>query len=367
MRKTYPFAALLILGAFALILLTALQPNRRETVTRGSALSVMENYHEGIEGRFDRMIFGDSAARKDYRIPDTALSAPVPDQTCFGEADSPAELEWLVNMAADLLDGQKLYFNTDIELYPFSNVRYYLDDSILAITWQESVLQTTFTYSEIKLLHPSQFRRFLSGGAYGSGILSLTTEMAQTVNAVVATSADYYAYRRPGITVTNGVVNKAVPGVSDTCFIDRNGDLILERDLPFDTEADVQEFVSAHDINFSLSFGPILVKDGAFVCPWGYNLGEVNDGYPRAALCQMGKLHYLVIMSNMGPLNYNQLEMRDFAKAVAATGCEQAYAMDGGQTATVVMNNELINQVNYGSQRLISDIIYFATAIDTGG
>jgi exopolysaccharide biosynthesis protein len=44
-----------------------------------------------------------------------------------------------------------------------------------------------------------------------------------------------------------------------------------------------------------------------------------------------------------------------------------AYCLDGGQTATIVMNNELVNRPVYGQQRKISDIIYFATAVPEGG
>ena len=40
-----------------------------------------------------------------------------------------------------------------------------------------------------------------------------------------------------------------------------------------------------------------------------------------------------------------------------------AYALDGGQTATIVTGNERMNDVDYGGERDISDIIYFATAI----
>ena len=48
-------------------------------------------------------------------------------------------------------------------------------------------------------------------------------------------------------------------------------------------------------------------------------------------------------------------------------GVPTAYALDGGQTATIVMNDRLINKVSYGSQREISDILYFATAIPDAG
>ena len=44
-------------------------------------------------------------------------------------------------------------------------------------------------------------------------------------------------------------------------------------------------------------------------------------------------------------------------------GIPKAYALDGGQTAAIAMNHQLMNKVSYGSQRKISDIIYFATAL----
>ena len=52
-----------------------------------------------------------------------------------------------------------------------------------------------------------------------------------------------------------------------------------------------------------------------------------------------------------------------FAKVLAGVGIEKAYTLDGGQTATIVMNDQVINRVSYGAERYISDIIYFATAI----
>ena len=51
------------------------------------------------------------------------------------------------------------------------------------------------------------------------------------------------------------------------------------------------------------------------------------------------------------------------AKVCEELGCEKAYNLDGGQSATVVMNNEVLYHVK---QRQTSDIIYFATAIPNG-
>lgn len=359
-------AGLLLLAA-GLILFLALQPAEQPKNKSVASLSVDGTYQAEMEELFSQILFGEVALKKkEYRISDTAAAAPVPDETCYGEAASPAELDWLLDKAAEVLDGQKLYFSTDIETYVGSPVYYYLDETIFAITWKQVIQNTVFTFSEVKLMHPSQFRRYLTGGEFGSGTLSKPTEMSKTVNAVVACSADFYAYRRKGITVTNGVVNKYIPGIPDSCFIDRNGDMLLERNLEFADAAQAQAYVDEHNINFSLSFGPILVKDGEYSAPKGYILGEVKERFPRAAICQMDTLHYLFAAANMDKYYWTPVTMEDFAQCIYETGCRQAYALDGGQTATVVMNNTLMNNVNYGSERLISDIIYFATAKPAG-
>lgn len=359
-------AGLLLLAA-GLILFLALQPAEQAKNKSVASLSVDGTYQAEMEELFSQILFGEVALKKkEYRISDTAAAAPVPDETCYGEAASPAELDWLLDKAAEVLDGQKLYFSTDIETYVGSPVYYYLDETIFAITWKQVIQNTVFTFSEVKLMHPSQFRRYLTGGEFGSGTLSKPTEMSKTVNAVVACSADFYAYRRKGITVTNGVVNKYIPGIPDSCFIDRNGDMLLERNLEFADAAQAQAYVDEHNIIFSLSFGPILVKDGEYSAPKGYILGEVKERFPRAAICQMDTLHYLFAAANMDKYYWTPVTMEDFAQCIYETGCRQAYALDGGQTATVVMNNTLMNNVNYGSERLISDIIYFATAKPAG-
>ena len=149
-------------------------------------------------------------------------------------------------------------------------------------------------------------------------------------------------------------------------YLKKSGVELIAEDQAAQSAAEDQAYADENDIRFSLSFGPILVKDGENICPKGYDLGEVKDRYSRAALCQMGRLHYLYIAAGMEGKAVGLMTMRTFSKHVAETGCLQAYALDGGQTTTIVLNNEVINHVNYGSERKISDIIYFATAVPEG-
>lgn len=364
MKSSRPFL-LLTLTAITLICLGCQKAEETPPKTIPTE-TLSTTYQTEVTELLEQAVVGETEPKAVFEIPDPTGPAPLPNAECYGEVQDPMELQWLLDEAQELLDGQELYFSTNVELLPDSTVKYYLDDTILAITWKQKVENTAFTFAEVKLLHPSQFRRHLSGVDFGSGKLSLTSEMSQEVNAVLGCSGDYYSYRRRGLTIVDGQAKKYVTGLPDTCYINGDGDLILERDQQFaDIEA-VQAYADANDIRFSLSFGPILVKDGENVCPKNYDLGEVKERYSRAAICQMDKLHYLYIAAGMEGSAVGLMTMRTFSKHVAETGCRQAYALDGGQTTTIVLNNEVINHVNYGSERKISDIIYFATAIPEG-
>lgn len=357
-----------ILLFLSAVLLTSVGCQKAEAPVQATvpAQTLSTAYETEISQQLDQAVQGVPETEPVYQISDSTGPAPAPDPACYGEAEDPAQLQWLLEKAESLLGGQTLYFSTDVELLPNSTVRYYLDDTILAITWKQKIESTAFTFAEVKLLHPSQFRRYLSGDEFGSGKLSLTSEMASSVNAVVGCSGDYYSYRRRGLIIFDGKAEKYVPGLPDTCYINKDGDLILERDQAFADINEVQAYADANNIQFSLSFGPILVKDGENVCPKNYDLGEVKERFSRAAICQMGKLHYLYIAAGTDVDAYGLMTMRTFSKYVAETGCDQAYALDGGQTTTIVLNNEVVNHVNYGSERRISDIVYFATAIPNG-
>ena len=83
--------------------------------------------------------------------------------------------------------------------------------------------------------------------------------------------------------------------------------------------------------------------------------------YPRAALCQKDKLHYVVITANGLHGYLDSITIHEFAHYIDRLKFQQAYTLDGGRTGTIVMNGKVLNPVD--SERWFSDIIYFATAI----
>lgn len=328
-------------------------------------LAVMDRFGMYMTNRISAALDGVLDIEKVYWLTDDVQVAPEPNQELFGYSFDPSTLGWLLEDAKKILKGQNTLFSTETKLAPNTKAEYYLDDTIFAVTWKQPFNDTMYTISEIKIAHPSQFRRFLAGGSYGSGIQMITSDMAANVNAVVASSGDFYAFRRMGVIVYDGVVQRTNPAI-DTCYIDTQGNLIFSRRGELATVEEAQAFVDANDIRFSVAFGPLMIENGVKQDYTGYVLGEVVYYYARAALCQMDDLHYLLITAGKEGNYQNAVTVAQFQDQIASFGVRHAYALDGGQTAVIVMNDKVINSVLFGYQRNISDIIYFATAIPSG-
>lgn len=299
---------------------------------------------------------------KRYWISADADRAPKPNKENYGRTTEPEEIRQVLQEAETLLDGQNMYFDPNVKTLPGTDIRYYRDDTILCVTWKQEINNTAYSFSEVKIADPSQIRRYFSEGEYGSGKLVYPTEMANSVNSVCAISGDYYMFRNAGVIVYKGEVCRVNSG-AHTCYVDENGDMLFTTmNEQFDMES-AQRFVDDNHILFSVAFGPILVEDRQKYAFGGYGLGEVGENYARAAICQMDTLHYLLVNATGEPECPVYPTMYAFQDVIASTGCKSAYALDGGQTAAMMMNGELINSVFGGYQRKISDIVYFATAL----
>lgn len=329
-------------------------------------MAILDKYDMFITNTVSDALDGVLSVDKVYWLNEDDLVAPEPNPENFGESSDPGQLQWLLDEAARLLDGQDTLFTAQTAIKDGSKVKYYLDETIFCVSWKMPVGKAVYTFSEVKIAHPSQFRRFLAGGEYGSGILYTTTEMAESVNAVTASSGDYYSFRPFGIVVYDGVAERLGPVQLDTCFVDENGDLHFTYRKELNDLDAVQRYVDGNRIRFSLAFGPVLIEDGEVKVPDYYGIGEITERYSRAAICQLGQLHYVMVTSNMEVPYVHNPTMMTFAKNLLAMGIENAYALDGGQTAVIVTGDEIMNAVDFGYQRPISDMIYFATALPGG-
>ena len=275
----------------------------------------------------------------------------------------------MVDSAAELLEGQSLAWNKDIAFMPGSTIRYYCDETILAIAWKEALGNSAVSFGEIKTADGSQIRRYIANNSYGSDVQLYASDMARDVNAVIALNGDFYAFRKIGVTVYARQLYRNEGKSLDTCFITADGDLVFAHRGELQSDEDTRRFMAEHNVVFSLSFGPILVENGELKSAESYGsypIGEINNIYSRSGIGQLGQRHYLIAtLGEQGPYN-TRAQLYTFAGYLAAKGCEKAYALDGGQTAVMIFDGKPFNRVDWDSERTMSDIVYFATAKDAG-
>ncbi|MCR5090234.1 MAG: phosphodiester glycosidase family protein [Oscillospiraceae bacterium] len=314
---------------------------------------------------------------KHYSIPEGDTVAPRPQEACFGSVspDSAQAVMDVVQKARDsgLLEGQEVIFRPDLNFRQDTDIQYYCDDTILTILWKEIIDGNTVSCCEVKVADASQFRRKLVDDTFGSPTKLFATSIAASVNAVVAMNADFYMFRDFGIVAYNrdlyrfgeetytGSYKKY--NCTDTLFIDENGDFRFWHRLEEASREDMLRYLDGNRILFSIAFGPILVEDGRLTpCDW-YPAGEIDRGYSRAGIGQYDHLHYFYMSLNHSPEMEARWTVNRFGEQMYARGLRQAYCLDGGQTSEIVWRGSPFNYIDFGGEREVSDIIYFATAI----
>ena len=299
-----------------------------------------------------------------YKLPESAVAGPTPDPMLYGAAADYGEFEGVILANRSLLGEDELLLTPETRLLPGSVIRYYADETIFACVWQEPFTNglgqsITATFAEVKLADGSQLRRKLGDDRYGSSIQKFPTEFAAECNAVLAMNADFYRFQNTGIHVYDRTVYAWDGESTDSCFFDSRGDLLFVPMGTLRSKEAVEEYVRRNDVRFGVSFGPIMIEDGKNVAPEYYWMGQSRDNYPRCALCQQGERHYAAATFHVGA------SVQEATAWLLEKGVQRAYAMDGGQSAVIILGGELCNPMDQysGSQRTMSDILYFCTAL----
>lgn len=220
--------------------------------------------------------------------------------------------------------------------------------------------------AKIKVAHPTQIRSAFAGGKYSKTTRYRCSEIATSVNAVVAINGEFYNYGKRNYTLLrNGTVYRDDAGFYyESLFIDSNGDFIAMNGV----EAKESGFYTngENKIYHSISFGPLLVNNGE---PIQRKVGEgmLIDHYrqPCSALGQTGPLEYVLVAVEGRTGESYGMKKNNLAQYMAnELGCKVAYSVDGGQSSTLIFHNKPFNTIsNGGNERTFSDIIYFATAL----
>ena len=300
---------------------------------------------------------------KQYSIPEDAVCGYVPCDDKFHELTDPALITEAIADSDHLIRGADLVFDTNVTFAPGQKIYYYADDSLFAIVWKEFCNNCYCNFAEVFISDPSQLRRKIAGDTYGYSAQLYASTMAAQANSVVAINGDFYKFRSPGLCVYDRVVYRCESSYLDTCFFDTKGNMIFSYAGELKDKEEAQRFVDDNDILFSVSFGPVLIDNGVPKENLNYRIGETMQRYSRASIGQIGEGHYLLMtIGHVYP--YRECcTLKGAQDIMLLKGCVNAYTLDGGQTAEIVWRDRPYSYVDWGVERTISDIIYFATAV----
>ncbi len=217
------------------------------------------------------------------------------------------------------------------------------------------------SYAKVKVAHPTQLRTSVSKTGYRDR--SRPSEQAKKMNAIVAVNGDFFTLRSNGVIIRQGTYYRKKRASKETLFIDSDGNFHFMSS----TEAIDSGFLDSNTIYNSLFFGPVLVRDGV-LCQYKNStkdhLPTMHYGRnPRTGIGQIGELEYLLIVVDGRTRDSAGLSTSQFAKLFYEQGCINAYNLDGGQSSCMVYTGKVYNTVSNAGERLISDIVYFASAM----
>ena len=299
---------------------------------------------------------------KIYTIEESAVKGPKPNLNNYGVAEDPMEIVRLVENNPKLTEGKKLFFDPNAEFIHIKQ-EYYCDETILCYTWRELVNGHACTFAEIFLADPSQFRRKLSQDTFGSPIQKYASELSKEANAVIAMNGDFYKFRAEGMTVYQRTLYRFNPLKLELCHVNSNGDLLFTYAGDLENKEAAEQYIKDNDVLFTLAFGPVIVANGEpHESSPGYLLGQVNEIYSRSVLARGEPCHYLLMTINHGN-NAPTATVAQTREIMLKKGVTDAYVLDGGQTAEIILNHRVLNHIDFNAERAVSDILYFATAL----
>jgi exopolysaccharide biosynthesis protein len=235
--------------------------------------------------------------------------------------------------------------------YKNTNLRFFIAD---VYTTRPDQLQTAFGGEEYNL-KPSQTSE-------------ATSAIAARHGAVLAVNGDYYnsekdGFYKYGLVIRNGVLYRDKSTNYEMLEVMRDGSF---RAIPKGayTEGSGEMHLNEGVVQ-CFDFGPILVNDGEITeLPKKYKISTKDSiREPRTAIGWVDENHYIVIVADgrRKADHWSDLGMtlQELQEVFKERGAKVAYNMDGGGSATMILNGERVNKSSGSRERNVSDIIYF--------
>lgn len=212
--------------------------------------------------------------------------------------------------------------------------------------------------ADIYLRSVAPFQRAFGGGRWRSKMESVKN-IAVANSALLALTGDNSHNFDAGWVIANGEVKrKTTNRKRDLCVLYKNGEMATYAagNAANDTIRD-----NVDDIWQTFLFGPMLLDEGKVMTKFNSTLGSAN---PRAAIGYFEPGHYCLVQVD-GRSTASQLEegkknagmtLKELSQFFYDLGCKAAYNLDGGQSALLWYNGNVVSNP-YKGGRVLGDIV----------
>lgn len=208
----------------------------------------------------------------------------------------------------------------------------------------------TYFVADVWVKNISAFRTAFAKGEFVKGYAELPVNMANDNNAVFAISGDYCGARASGVVIRNGVLYRDSVN-SDVCVLFNDGTMETYSKNEFDLYK-----ISNNNIWQAWAFGPELLDNGKALTDIKSSIWRKN---PRSAIGYYEPGHYcFVTVDGRQPGYSDGMTLDELSALFASLGCKTAFNLDGGATAEMVFEGQVVNRPYDGGRRS-SDIICF--------
>lgn len=223
----------------------------------------------------------------------------------------------------------------------------------------DRVSDGTVTYyaADVQLSAVSLFQTAVSDN------LSPVSALASQAGAVLAINGDDCGTHSFGIIIRNGSLLRAKQTTRNLLILDAEGNMSVKVDRKDENAKSLGNELLASGAWQTFEFGPELVRDEqAVTFSPTFDVISTREGRlePRTAIGQIGPLHYLLLVVDGRQEGYSSgISLQDLQQLFLQYGAQTAMNLDGGGSAEMWFQGQVLNRPSGGEERSVSDIIFF--------
>ena len=237
---------------------------------------------------------------------------------------------------SDIAEGMDYVYRTND--YIIGIEEYYIEDAVLFVA--------DVYIRDIHLLKTAFANDMFKGDKLKYDyILDLNTE----TNAAFSVSGDFVAIREDGLVIRNGELLQDRK-YTDLCVLYIDGTMAV-----YDPQDKTVEELTDGSVWQTWCFGPNLLGEDGQAIEINHKLMREN---PRCAIGYFEPGHYCFVVVDGRQKYYSDgMTLTELSAFMSELGCKTAYNLDGGQSAQMMLEDNLVNMPTNGGRR-VGDIIY---------